>query len=358
MELNNLKRNIYFLLLIIVIAFLAFLKLPSKIDIPVKIFPGKEWLVVQPAPGQYYSVTKDYLNGRNNQLMDFVADRGEQVKCLLIGELFSGQSVDSNTVVGKIISSGLREKILRISNQIKIKQAELAVFSTGEKPEIIRIFENEYSGLLKQLKIEQTILARKEELLSKNLISPQEYQIQQSKIVQLQSEVNALKSRIEGLKSGAKQQQIDLIKTQITSLMQQLAFLQNQDSSLVLKAPFSGTVLFHFQSDTLLHLIDDHHFVGLFLIPFQDSYQNLIRHEVNLKNENQGRLIKGRILRFEKKVLHLSGKNMMYGILHIEEVSNTLLPGLILRGQLTVAEKRIWQYVWHFFKSFFTGNQP
>ncbi len=353
MELNKIRTRLLLVLLLLFFFVILFIKIPSKIQIPVKILPAREWLVIRPASGQISSLKTNYLSGQTSPLFDFIADRGEQVELNINEGLYSGQWIDSNQVIAKIRSSSLLEKIVEAEQQLKVKQAELLVFTTGEKTQIIRIYENEYQGLLEQLKIEQAILARKENLLQKNLIAPEEYQIQQAKIVELEGEANALKAKIEGLKSGAKQEQLDFIKAQIMSLNKQLRFLKQQDSLLSLRTPFAGNVVFHIQSDTLIHLTDHRKLSGVFLMPFFENYSSFIGKQVILKGEPLPGSITGRIIRFSSRAVPVKGRNMIYGFLELENSGMYLPANLLLEGQIVKEVKPAWHYLWEFLKSFF-----
>lgn len=352
MDLNKKKKRLFFSLLLLFFFVILFLKVPSKIQIPVKTLPAREWVASKSDNGQISSFEINYLTGKTNHLLDFVADRGEQTQLKIEASLSSGQWIDSNQVVARIHSSDLQQEILQTRQQLRVKQAELKIFTTGEKIEIIRIYENEYQGLLEQLKIEQDILARKETLLKKKLIAPQEYQIQQAKIVELQSEASALKAKIEGLKTGAKQEQIDFIKSQILALNEQLNFLKQQDSILTLRTPFAGWLVFHVQSDTLIHLTNNKKLVGVFLIPLAKNYSSLLGKKVIVNGKLLNQTITGRIIRFAPKATLLKGQNMIYGFIRFDIVDTNLLPNLLLKGQIEIEKKPVWQYVVNFLQSF------
>jgi len=355
MELNKKRKRLLFGLLLVLFFVILFLKIPSKIQIPVKTLPAREWVVCKSTSGRLSSVKTNYLSGQTIHLFDFIANRGEKLQLKLADSHISKQWIDSNQVMGKVNSSSLEEKILETRQQLKVKQAELKIFTTGEKIEIIRIYENEYQGLLEQLKIEQAILARKEKLLKKNLIALEEYQIQQAKIVQLQGNANALKARIEGLKVGAKQEQIDFIKVQIVALTEQLNFLKEQDSSLILKAPFAGSLVFHFQSDTLIHLTNQRELVGIFLMPLLKNYSSFLGKKVILKEKSLNLPITGRIIRFASRAVPIRSQNMIYGYIRINNPEANLMPNLLLEGEIVSEAKPVWHYLLTFFKSFLNG---
>lgn len=214
-----------------------------------KIYPGKVFFIRTNTSGGIESFLTDNLKGRVEKYSMFNFDRNDVINF----ELFQkDRFVEKKDTIAVLSSNIYLERIEEIKLKLAEFEGELEVLSSGERNELIDEMKLRVDYAEKQLEIQQKIYERSKKLLSRNIISQEEFDITEGKLDLNRIEVNIAAQMLKAAKAGSKKEEINSIRKQINAAENLIAMLENKSQQLKITAPFDGEIQSYENNDTLL----------------------------------------------------------------------------------------------------------
>jgi HlyD family secretion protein len=171
--------------------------------------------------------------------------------------LKSGDLVKKGELIAEIIDplqqlslQSTQEKIIKLTADLAQLRAEISRESEASKASTQKeIFAKEYTIQQRELDLqgEKEDLVKKEVLLAQGLIPASSVREQQSKIAQINIEIETLKAAIEGLKAGLikgyRQEEIRELERQLISHQESKVMLETAEKAAQLLSPITGKIL-------------------------------------------------------------------------------------------------------------------
>ena len=193
--------------------------------------------------------------------------------------LSSGASIDKNDTVAIIYSNENERQIENLKGEIDAAKASLSLNLTGEKEAVIDQEIKNLDYAVKQADEQKKVLDRFKVLYEKGLVSQEEYEISKGTYDLYLINIAISKARLKTVETGAKQEQIEFLKTQINSMENELAILQKRFKGFTVTAPINGVVSRKTNSDTLMVISDISEYVLLCPVKVKDKkvYSNVCK---------------------------------------------------------------------------------
>lgn len=347
------RKSLIFWIIILSIV-IIFLFLPIKItynlSVKGKILPANEWIIYKGTDGRLTSILTNYKTGINNSYDVTLFDRGDAMQFALKDFLSSGVQVNQNDTIGNIYSNEIERQIENLKGLIVSSKASLSLNLTGEKQAIIEQENKTLDYAIKQADEQKKILDRLEVLYNKELASREEFEIAKGTYDLYLINIEVSKARLKAVETGAKQEQIGLIKSQISAFEKELQVMEKRFKSFTITSPITGIVNRKTNSDTLMIIMDVTEFVLICPVKVSDKKYISNNTSVDIYVDGEKQDVKTSVYEIDQDVKIINGLQMITVASKIEGLTDQLLPSLMVdcrikTGELSPLEYigRIWQ---------------
>lgn len=324
-------------LLSLMVSFVPF-GIPYTTNTKALVQPVRQFELSRNAQGNLITHTRDNRTGAVASYSIAEFRRGDAVQFNLRPALHDGRRVQAGDTLGALYSNEEQGRLVALSASLDVLQAELAFFSTGQKPEDVAFAEAELRLTAQELATQRKLTDRSEILIRDSIISQQEYDIAHNELKVKELAYQIAEARLASIQTGEKPEQVQLIESRIEATRRQLAQAQERINFFTLLAPFDGTVVMErgfTTSDLVLRIIDDSQYIGTapLLLHDRDFFEAGNKVEVTSYGKSEG--VKGEILRFDNASQQVNGKAVVFFTLAFEPGAATLVPGNLLDIKLT-----------------------
>lgn len=348
----NSKKSFYIVTAILLLI-IVFLLLPIKINYSLfvngKILPAKEWIIYKGTDGRLTSLLTNYITGINESYDVTLFDRGDVMQFEFNSGLHSGSIIKKEDTVAVIYSNEIERQIENLKGQITISRAALALNMTGEKQPVIEQEKNNLNYAIKQAEEHEKIFERIYSLYQKGLVSQEEYEIAKGNHDLNQINISISKAKLSAVQTGAKQEQIEFIKSQINSLEKELNVLQKRFKGFTIKSPIYGKVNRKTNSDTLMIISDTSDYIIICPVNIKDLKYIEKNTKVAVSFNGSNNYADAKVYDIGNNVTLLNGTQVVIVSAKIFNGQENIMPSLITdcyinAGSLTPLEyvKRTW----------------
>ncbi len=337
MQKNSLNKNTITWIVIGVLLALALLipiELPNTITVKGKIYPAKEWMLVKGPDGELMTSLFNYKKGVSENYGVTQFERGDAVEFSLSDKIYTSAAVMIDDTIGLVYSNTTEKELIDLRADLAVDSALLKVNTSEEKDAIVKSEEQKLEYAKKQLEEQQKLFRRQKSLYEKQLISEEEYEVAESAIELFNINVEIAKERLRTVSTGAKQEEINLVKSRISGLKDKIDILEKKFSGLTIQSPVQGIVNRGFSADTLLTISDTTEYISF--IPIKVSDYKFIKpgQKVLFEDMNGDKTIEAEIDSTDKAIK--SGLQNQYFVASavVNKNKSSLLPGLVLSGEI------------------------
>lgn len=206
-----------------------------------RVYPAREWQLLQDQTGRISSVIRDYRFGATQQIDAFQFEQGDISGLQFV--LPPGRFVQAGDTVVRMYSIRQNEEIQDIEAQLGLYGAQLRADITGDKPPVVQEAENRLHFAEQDLAQKEKILRIKKPLWEQQLIAYTEYQQAESDYELAKTQIGIAQKYLETVATGLKAESVGITQAQLSGLKNRLDILRRKGLSFVLKAPFSGWVV-------------------------------------------------------------------------------------------------------------------
>lgn len=264
----------------------------------------------------------------------------------------SGDYIHKGDTIATIYSSETEENLADLTGQLSTLRAALAVDSKGEKESIVREYELRLTQAQEAEANQRLILARQKSLLEKNLISQQDYDITANQESLMVVGIGIARAQLESARTGAKQEQINLLKTQIEALEKRLEAIHKREHAFSIVSPISGKICRQYSPDTLLVISDVSSYVALIPFKLREAAHLTPGMKVRVYADGSKNKINGRLILVDRDVYALSGEQACVATAIIEDNGADLTTGMFGNCIVKCKPVSIPEFILDFFRNF------
>jgi len=339
---------IIFLLLIVVL--LIPIQLPYKITVPGKVLPTKEWLLYKDSEGRLMTSLVNHRAGVHESYSVRSFQRGDAIQFILNPGISAGASVTISDTIGVIYSNETEKQLINLKANLQSQNALLNVNESKEKEALISEAKQGVAFAERQFEEQQKIYLRQKGLFDKELISEQEFDLSKGALDLFRINIEIAKERLNSVTTGEKQEQIDLVKTNINGLQNEISILEQRFSDYVIQSPVNGTVNRVFSSDTLLIVSDTTEYIVY--MPIQWNYKEYVKKDQSVEFDLQDRSSTyGKILAVENSAELIDRNIVSFATATYSGKNTNFIPGLLLECSIICDELTPRQHLFRFLES-------
>jgi multidrug efflux pump subunit AcrA (membrane-fusion protein) len=336
-----------------VIAFIALLLVASfYIEVPYTIrsralfMPASEYNLVRTADGNLISSFKDNIKGvvKSYGVTEF--QRGDVVQFLLNPKMSNQKYVQAGDTIGWIVSNEEQRNLIQLKGELNILKAEMAFYTTGQKPEDIQTAKEQLELAKEQLDIQKKLLKRSVALFKDSVIPQQDYDIELNKLKVKEIEVGIAEARYLSITTGEKKEQERLVAARISNLESQIQQVSNRLAYFTFTTPLSGIILLQRENEigeNVIAIGDTSHWVGV--IPVQLKERDFIK----LTDTIAFKELKGNIVGIDNSVKIIDRKQSFY-VTGVWPYKDNIMPGTLAEVDINCPKVSIKDYFLRLFK--------
>lgn len=342
------KRRSHFYLQSLLIAFpllvllSIFIEIPNSIPVYAEIFPKEKWLLSRGSNGEVISTHIDYLKGRNKSYSITNFERGEFLNIIFTDSVLNSSTIRQGDTIAFIKSNKLEEELLAANSDLDVALANLKSENSPAKEALLEEARYKLAYSEKKIQEQHIIYDRVRQLFEKGFSSQQEFDLNKNLLDLLKIEYRINEANLKSLTTGIKPEEIAALESQIKSIRKMSDYLENKKLQFTLTAPFSGTILPTYRTDTLFQLTNKQDVI--LQIPMELSVIKKIKSGglQLLEFPDFKKRVDGTIASVGSEVKILDGKQIVFVTVLVSQQDDFLIPGMILRcnilsGDVTVA---------------------
>lgn len=334
-------------ILIILIFLIQFVRVPYRIHSRGVVMPVKEWVLKKDASGTLVSQYKDNLTNTSTQYMVTQFQRGDLARFQLREGLLNTEEVFAGDTIGKISSTEEEKRYVELKAELLVQQSLLKVYSTGEKPEKVRMAYESMLRAEQEYNTQRQLTDRQEALYNKNYISAEQFELSYNDLIVKQQNANEAKANYQSLITGAKKEEIDYINASIHALEMQIAEAEKRLASFYITSPIKGSIVglrpVIDEGNIFLTIADYSQLIVVLPVEVYKLPYVVVGQEMVLKAHTLGKTYDARITGIDNSVQMLGQRQNVFVTAAMKEGENGLLSGMIMDatidgGWITIPE--------------------
>jgi hypothetical protein len=323
-----------------------FVEVPYTIKSRALFIPASEFNLVRTVDGNLISSYKDNVSGvvKSYGVTEF--QRGDVVQFLLNPKILNHKYILAGDTIGWIVSNEEQRNLLQLKGELNIMKAELAFYTTGQKPEDIETAKKQCELIKEQLDFQKKLLKRSAALFKDSVIAQQEYDIELNKVKVKEIELGVAEARYLSISTGEKKEQERLVVARISNLESQIQQVSERLAYFTFTTPMSGMILLQRENETgenVISIGDTSHWVGV--IPVQLKERDFIKFTDTIIFKE----LKGNIIGIDNNVKVIDRKQSFY-VIGLWPFKESILSGTMAEVEIECPKVTIKDYFLRIFK--------
>ena len=220
------------------------------------ILPYREWVLSGCNEGQLTATLRDNIAGTGEVSFFTQFIRGDAVRFRLHPSVQPGFYVNKGDTIGWIESRETELQLVQLNGELLSQKAFLTQAKSGEKESVIQEAQNRLEHAIEQVEEQKLIVKRTEDLYKTNFVPFQDYEIARNTLRLYEINVAIAQSQLLSVQTGVKQEEIEMISTQIANLEHEIDTLLDRLKDYTITCPITGLSFETFSADTLIVIGD------------------------------------------------------------------------------------------------------
>lgn len=305
------------------------------------VYSAKEWRLTRDNNGELSSMIIDNDRNFSTAKTDYIFDRGDVAK---INFFNHDKFINEDDTIAVINSDIINEQIITLQSELAVAKAEYRDKFTGQKASIIKEFDDKLEIAKSNVEFTQIQLLRAEKMVKEDLIPQLEYE--QFKNANNLAKINlqlAHKS-LETVSTGEKSEILDVIQSQIKTLEERLANLEQKKDKYIIRAPFSGLINYYQDSIDLIKIKHPSEFIVKIPVKVYEIGYVDLNDKVELSIDKTDNIYSAVITNIEDEI-RIRGRNQFFLVTaRVTNPDKFIRPGMICKASIYSEEIPLYSF--------------
>ncbi len=249
---------------------LLFIPMPQNQHATGVLKPLAEYQLINGSVGSYMTTFIDHWTGQQLKGETISTERGGLLSYRAKPDLAQRSDIAVGDTLGWIHSSEITAEIARLEGNLAILKASLNLERAGSRESVVQAARLRLALARTRYEERKKILSRSADLLSRNIISQQEYDDDESQERLDSIRISIAEADLASALAGAQIAKIEVIKTQIADEARKLELQLELAASLTLTSPLAGQIDFPMDRDILWTIQKTDTLLGLIPVNSRD----------------------------------------------------------------------------------------
>ncbi len=318
--------------------------LPYSFSVHGRIVPLKEWSLYRTRNDAVETSVRDNERGGVTQYTVNRFAGGDAARLTLEADLRAGAAIHAGDTLASIYSNEVARQYSELLGRLGVAMASLDLYATGEKQTVIeeeRVRMIQAEELARQHQLD---LNRLRQLRSQDLISEQDLELAESEQRVLDAGVDVARARFESVSSGAKPEQIEVTRTEVRSLEQEIDEIRERLRLSTITSPLSGRVSRSFGADTLISVYDTTAFVVMMVVPIHRRGLVQVGDTAVVEVSGHRGAVNAVVSQLGDEVHLVNGREVVLMNGRIDHPPRLVLPGSSALCRIDVGRVSLWEF--------------
>ena len=255
---------------------------------------------------------------------------GDYTTTSLVPLVTIGDEVHRDQVIARLANSETSKFIDEYSARLAMAEEELMLLKLGARPEEISQARNNLQAFEAQLELSSRNLARMNEMMTKKVISKQEWEDARTDSMVRAARVEAARNELDLLIAGARPEEIRAKEAEVERLKSQIAFHKKQQDFYELRSPIDGVVLTVDTGEVACEIANLDSLDARIILSEKELADIAVGHKVKFKVRGYPSLsFYGTLSRIGEKIfLDRNGRRVLEVFCRVENAERILKPGM------------------------------
>ncbi len=246
------------LLAILVLAIFAstWIHLGIRFARPCRLFPQREWILLQTQPDAFEARFLDRSRGNRQQIDLYRFERGDLVRFRLDQAVVPGGRIRAGQEVARLESYLNRQTLDQLRPQLLEAEANLRAASTGQREEVIALARSEIASATAARDRLATEYERSASLHAQGVVSDAEHEATEALFRQAEADLDAARNRLRVADVGEKSEVVEAWRARLDWLTQMVADADARLEGDRIRCPISGDIVTVQGDSALLRVAD------------------------------------------------------------------------------------------------------
>jgi|GEM_PF-1407478 len=295
------------------------------------VYSAKEWRLTRDDNGELSSMIIDNDRNFSTAKTDYIFDRGDVAK---INFYNHNKSIKENDTIAVINSDVVNEQIITLQSELAVAKAEYRDKITGEKASIIKEFNERLDIAQNNVEFTTLQLERAEKMVKEDLIPQLEYEKYKNANELAKINLKLARKSLETVSTGEKNEILEVIQSQINTLEDRIAILQQKKDKYIIKAPFDGMINYYQDSTNLIKIKDPSVFIVKIPVKVYEIGYVDINDKVELSIDKTENVYQGVITNIEDEI-RVRGRDQYFLVTaRVLNPDKFIRPGMICKASI------------------------
>jgi hypothetical protein len=345
-----LRLSLLIVVLVVLTAGAAFIKIPYNINTKGVVVPLKEWSLTRLSDGTILNTEKSNLTNRISYFSVMEFQRGDHAEFIVNEKVFNGSHVTMGDTVGYIRSFEEEKRLLELTGGLEEQRGVLQVYLTGEKQEEVDVAMERVILAEQEYEIQKKFLARYQTLYETGVISDEEWELALNDYQVKRQNMNIARSVGEALAAGSKKEEIDLVRNNIRFFERQIEQAEQRIDAFTIIAPFTGTITREqineqIDMESLIRVVNTEVLivrlpVDLYQLDYIDN-----GNQINLLMNSGRNSYKATVIEVDNTVQFIDQRQNVFITAIVEESIDRFIPNMLVEAEIECGDLSAWNFM-------------
>jgi multidrug efflux pump subunit AcrA (membrane-fusion protein) len=233
------------ILAILVLAIFAstWIHLGIRFARPCRLFPQREWVLIQTQPDAFEARFLDRSEGNRQQIDLYRFERGDLVRFRLNEAVAVGARISAGQEVARLDSYQNRQIVDQLRPQLEEAEANLRAASTGQREEVIALARSEIASASAARDLAAATYQRSVSMLEQGLFSEAAHESTQTVLHRAEADLDAARNRLRVAEVGEKAEVVEAWRARRDWLSQMLTDAGSRLEGDHIRCPIAGDIV-------------------------------------------------------------------------------------------------------------------
>jgi hypothetical protein len=350
------KKTFGLLVVLIVLLFLILAASYVELSYSVRgrgvVMPLEEWGLYRGSGGSLVHIHENHLDGVVSEYGVSEIQRGDVARYVFDELLIKGGNINRGDTLARLITSDIQLKIIELEGDLSYQKSLLSSYLAGEKPEEIEVAENRIELARQELDNQKLLTNRVVILFEEDVVSRQEYELSLNDLKVKERALEIALSQYNALMAGRKQEDLQVIRSRVTSLESQIQQMKKHIDAFHLVSPVSGEVirernpLLENVEEVILRVADFSSYVVLIPVDYSEIAYLKEGQTVSIKSGSEGVVITGELAAIDKTIRLISNRPKIFlTVLVNNDEEIAFFRNMMVDVQVDCGKISFWEYL-------------
>lgn len=353
------RLGLFLIIISLLYTIAVYVEIPYNINTRGVVMPVREWRLARLQDGSILNTEKNNLTNKISYYSVLEFQRGDHAEFIINDRVFSGKTINEGDTIGFIRSYEEERRLLELHTGLEEQRGLLRVHLSGGKQEEIDSYRERYILAETEYETQKKLLARMETLYQEGIIAEEAWELARNDYEVKKQNMSIASSAIDVISAGAKDEEVDLIRSNINSFQRQIEQTTNRIEAFNILAPFSGSIIRQqapeIDNESIIRVADLQRMIVTLPVELYqlDYIEN--GNQVRVKMNPGRRVYNAKIVDVDNTVQLMDQRQNVFITALVEDEVEKFMPNMLVEAEIICGQVPAIDYIRRLFRIIFVN---